>query len=277
MKFEDMINNIINCDCYEMIKNIPDKSIDLIIIDPPYEFDSGGGGGHFGTKERNYHNEYLSLYHETGSTKETERLRISANKQKQKEQYRFISKGFDFKLFDEFIRILKKINIYIWCSKSQVGKIITYFENINCNIDILTWHKTNPTPTINNTYANDTEYCIFIRESGVKLYGNYDTKRKYYITSANIEDKKKYNHPTIKPLNIIKNFIINSSNENDIVLDCFCGSGTTCVACKETGRRFIGMKINKEYYEIAKKRINGMTASGQMSMMFNDKGEVLNE
>lgn len=81
----DIINTIQLGDCYELIKTIPDKSIDLIIIDPPYEFDMGVGGGHFGTKERNYHNEYLSLYHETGSTKETERLRISANKQKQKE------------------------------------------------------------------------------------------------------------------------------------------------------------------------------------------------
>lgn len=235
----------------------------------------GGGGGRFGTKERNYHNEYLSLYHETGSTKETERLRISANKQKQKEQYRFISKGFDFSLFDDLIRVLKKINIYVWCSKKQVGKIIAYFENKKCNIDILTWHKTNPTPTINNTYANDTEYCIFAREAGVKIYGNYESKRKYYVTSANVDDKKKFVHPTIKPLEIIKNFVINSSKENDIVLDCFCGSGTTCVACKETGRRFIGMEINEKYYKIAVDRLNGITANGQTSI-FTDFEKLTN-
>ena len=108
MEFKDMINKIINCDCYDMIKNIPDNSIDLVIIDPPYEFNMSGGGGTFGTKQRNYHKEYLSLYHETGSTKDTERLRICANKQKQKEEYRFISKGFDISLLDEFVRILKK-------------------------------------------------------------------------------------------------------------------------------------------------------------------------
>lgn len=275
MKFEDMINKIVLGDCYELIKKIPDNSIDLVIIDPPYEFDMGGGGGRFGTKERNYHNEYLSLYHETGSTKETERLRISANKQKQKEQYRFISKGFDFSLFDDLIRVLKKINIYVWCSKKQVGKIIAYFENKKCNIDILTWHKTNPTPTINNTYANDTEYCIFAREAGVKIYGNYESKRKYYVTSANVDDKKKFVHPTIKPLEIIKNFVINSSKENDIVLDCFCGSGTTCVACKETGRRFIGMEINEKYYKIAVDRLNGITANGQTSI-FTDFEKLTN-
>lgn len=264
-----MLNKIILGNCYELIKKIPDNSIDLVIIDPPYEFDIGGGGGRFGTKERNYHNEYLSLYHETGSTKETERLRVSANKQKQKEQYRFISRGFDFSLLDDLIRVLKKINIYVWCSKKQVGKIIAYFENKKCNIDILTWHKTNPTPTINNTYANDTEYCIFARETGVKIYGNYESKRKYYVTSANVDDKKKFVHPTIKPLEIIKNFAINSSKENDVVLDCFCGSGTTCVACKETGRRFIGMEINEKYYKIAVDRLNGITANGQTSIFTN--------
>ena len=123
-------------------------------------------------------------------------------------------------------------------------------------MDLLTWHKTNPIPTINNTYANDTEYCIFARENGVKIHGNYYTKKKYYITSTNKEDKKKYKHPTIKPLEIIKNLIINSSQENDIVLDCFSGSGTTCVAAKELKRRFIGIEIDPEYYKISIDRLN---------------------
>lgn len=114
MKFEDMINNIVLGDSYELIKDIPDNSIDLIVIDPPYDFNMGGGGGSFGTKQRNYHNEYLSLYHQTGTTKDTERIRINANKSKQRESYRFISKGFDLDLLDEFCRILKTINIYIY-------------------------------------------------------------------------------------------------------------------------------------------------------------------
>ena len=62
---------------------------------------------------------------------------------------------------------------------------------------------------------------------------------------------------------------INSSNENDIILDCFCGSGTTCVACRETSRRFIGMEIDTEYHKIAVNRLNGITANGQMSLLFD--------
>lgn len=247
-------------DSYKLIKDIPDKSVDLVVIDPPYEFDMSGGAGAFGTKKRNYHNEYLSLYQEKGkSDKETEILRIKANADKHRENnIRQLSKGFDIELLDEIKRIQNKTNIYIWCSKAQIRKILDYYENYKCNIDILTWHKTNPIPTCNNTYLNDTEYLIFAREKGVKIYGSYHTKMKYYVTPANVNDKKLYKHPTIKPLDIIKNLIINSSKEGDTVLDCFMGSGTTGVACKELNRNFIGMEINEEYYNIAKDRIIGI-------------------
>ena len=97
------------------------------------------------------------------------------------------------------------------------------------------------------------------REKGCKLYGSYETKSKYYISGINKIDKDLYNHPTIKPLDMVKNHIINSSKENDIVLDCFMGSGTTAVACKELKRNFIGFEINPEYYRIACDRINGMS------------------
>ena len=74
-------------------------------------------------------------------------------------------------------------------------------------------------------------------------------------------------------MELVKRHILHSTQPNDIVLDCFCGSGTTCVACEETGRRFIGMEINKKYYEIAKDRLNGITANGQMSI-FTDFEKV---
>ena len=104
------------------------------------------------------------------------------------------------------------------------------------------------------------------REKGCELYGTYETKKKYWITGINQADKELYKHPTIKPLNIIKNLIINSTKENDIVLDCFCGSGTTCVAAKELGRKYIGIEIDLEYYKIAIDRLNGIDAKGQTSI-----------
>ena len=118
---------------------------------------------------------------------------------------------------------------------------------------------------VGNSYLSDTEYLIFAREEGVKLYGSVETKRKFYVTHCNREDKQKYKHPTIKPLKIIKNLITNSSKEGDIVLDCFSGSGTTCVAAKELNRQFIGIEINPEYHRISMDRLNGMLANGQIS------------
>ena len=264
MKFEDMINTIQLGDCYELIKDIPDKSIDLVIIDPPYEYTTGGGGGCFGSKYKNHHKEYYKVATSLNDRKINNRNEI-----------KHLSSGIDYSIFDELCRIMKYIYIYIWCSKSMVSTILKYFEEKDCNIDILTWHKTNPLPTMNNTYANDTEYCIFAREKGCKLYGNYESKKKYWITPINQHDKELYKHPTIKPLNIIKTLITNSTKENDIVLDCFCGSGTTCVACKETGRRFIGMEIDPEYHKIAVDRLNGINANGQTSIFtdFNNIGE----
>lgn len=242
MKFENMINTIQLGDCYEMIKNIPDNSIDLIVTDPPYEMVSGGHG--------------------VG--------KLADRKTTQNEEFREqgLYDGFKNDILLEFVRVLKKINIYIWCSKNQIYQIMDFFNKLDkeLNFDIITWHKTNPAPLANMTYLNDTEYCINFREQGCIIRGELEQKKKYYVTSLNKNDKDLYKHPTIKPINIIKNLIINSSQENDIVLDCFCGSGTTCVASKELNRNFIGMEINKEYYKIAVNRLNGINANGQMSI-----------
>lgn len=219
-------------DCLELMKRIPDKSVDLVTIDPPYEFAQHGGGGAFGSRKREYHNE------------------LEADT---------LTKGFDTAVLDELVRVMRKVNIYIWCNKEQIKQYLEYFEG--CNMDLLTWHKTNPVPTCNNKYLSDTEYLLFFREKGVKVYGSYQTKRKFYVTQTNKKDKDKYKHPTVKPVEIMENIITNSSQEGETVLDCFMGSGTTGVACVNTNRRFIGMEKEEKYFEIAKQRIEEATFS----------------
>ena len=88
-----------------------------------------------------------------------------------------------------------------------------------------------------------------------KFYGSYETKRKYYVTGLNTKDKGIWEHPTIKPLGIVKNLIINSTNENDVVLDCFSGSGTTAVACSQLKRNFIAIEIDEKYYKLSLQRL----------------------
>lgn len=217
-------NKIYNMDCYEGIQLLEDNSIDLVVIDPPYKLDLNE------VKNTNTFNSYAN-------------------------ELLGLKDGFDLKILDLLIQKMKKINIYIYCSKRQIQELLEYFSNKGCNYEVLTWHKMNPSPLINNIYLPDTEYVIFAREKGVKLYGNYHTKHKYYISGVNQVDKKKYKHPTIKPMPFIENHIENSSRPDDVVLDCFAGSGTTLVGAINKDRRFIGFEINKEYFKIAERRI----------------------
>lgn len=164
--------------------------------------------------------------------------------------------GFSAEVLDEFCRTMKKINCYIWCSQKQLPILIDFFvKKKGCNWNLITWHKTNPVPACGNKYLTDTEFLFFAREKGVKIFGEYNTKRTHYTTPLNVTDKKRWGHPTIKPLDITSNLVINSSSVGDTVLDPFMGSGTTGVACVNTGRNFIGMELDQKYFDIAKQRI----------------------
>ena len=83
----------------------------------------------------------------------------------------------------------------------------------------------------------------------------YEQAKTVYDLPINIKDKRAYNHPTVKPLSIIRNLVENSSKEGALVLDPFMGSGTTAVACRELKRNFIGFEINPEYHAASQKRL----------------------
>ena len=139
-----MIDTIQNIDCRIGLRNVPDRSVDLTVMDPPYEFESNHGGGMFGSANRDYHG------------------RLSE-----------ISNGISNDILNLLIDKMKAINIYIWCNKNQLRQLIDFFDDINCSIDLLTWHKSNPIPTCSNKYLSDTEYCVFAREmSDTKGFSN---------------------------------------------------------------------------------------------------------
>ena len=164
--------------------------------------------------------------------------------------------GFSEEVLDELCRVMKKINIYFFCSQKQIIPLLDYFvKKKKCNWNILSWHKTNPIPACGNKYLTDTEFILFFREKGVKIYGSFDTKRTWYATPLNQSDKKKYGHPTVKPLSILENLVVNSSQEGEVVLDCFMGSGSTGVAALNTNRNFIGIELEEGYFNIAQNRI----------------------
>ena len=148
----------------------------------------------------------------------------------------------------------------------QLLDIMNYFNNLKCNIDLLVWCKDNPTPQTNNVWLPDLEYCIYARENGVKLNDGYELKSKWYVSPINKKDKDKFEHPTIKPLALVKRHILHTTQPNDIVADFFMGSGTTCVASKDIGRHYIGFEIEPKWFKIAEKRLNKIDASGQIGL-----------
>lgn len=231
-------NHIYNEDSYKAIKDLPDKCIDCIYTDVPYLFDNGGAG------------------------KSELALRFARLKNTELND---IIQGFNYDILDEFVRVMKNINIFLWCSKNQIPTILNYFLKFDVSYDILVWCKHNPTPIANNTWLPDIEYCLYFREKGkTKLNDGYELKSKWYDSPINKKDKDKFKHPTIKPLSLVKRHILHTTQPNDIVADFFMGSGTTCVACKDTGRQYIGFEIAPEWFKVAKDRLNNLDAHGQI-------------
>ena len=226
-----MTNHIYNEDCIKGIKRIPDDYIDLVIIDPPYLI--------------NNHN-----------TKVSNEISIEINKYNDELYKSNLTNGYDTKILDELLRVMKKVNIYIFCNCEQIPFYIKYFVlERKCKMDILIWNKTNAMPLFNNKYLTDKEYCLYFRKGGYCNPSNYEDAKTVFYYPINMKDKKRWKHPTIKPEIIIRRLIRNSSKENDIVLDCFIGSGTTAVCCIKENRNYIGFEINKEFYKTCLERI----------------------
>ncbi|MBO7714432.1 MAG: site-specific DNA-methyltransferase [Methanobrevibacter sp.] len=218
--------------CWEILPKIADHSIDFVITDPPYEFKGGGFGGRgkFGERAFKAEIQHNKLFHD---------IEFDAER-----------------LMNEIERLCKKVNCVIFGTEPMMNKLMNYCEEKGYKYNLTIWLKTNPVPTTNQHYLNDVEYAISIRQKGCQMYGNYYTLSKVYESEVNKRDKELYKHPTIKPVSLIKKYIINHSKQNDTVLDMYMGTGTTGVACLSLNRRFIGMEISDKYYDIAAHRID---------------------
>ena len=161
-------------------------------------------------------------------------------------------------LFFEFGRILKNggsviIFFDIWKSnKVKEAALKNSFKQPR----VCQWVKTNPTPinSQKNYLSNSVEYFFtFVKGKRPTFNSKYD-KGIYDVPLP--YGKTKTNHPNEKPLNLFKSLVEKHSNVGDLVLDPFAGSGTTAVACIETGRNYILMEREKDYYNLCEKRIN---------------------
>ena len=227
------INKVYCCDSKDGMQELINQGIkvDLIITDPPYDMPCMKPGG---------------------KSRIADRLRKEMNELEEAKLHLGISNDY----LELMVKLQDKINIYIWCNGKQIEQYLDFFvKKHKCKYDILIWNKTNAMPLFNNKYLTDKEYCLYFRKGGYCQPNNYEDAKTVFYSPINIKDKTKWKHPTIKPEELIRKLIRNSSKENDIVLDCFLGSGTTAVCCLKENRNYIGFEINKEFYEICIKRI----------------------
>ena len=124
--------------------------------------------------------------------------------------------------------------------------------------------KSNPIPAFNNHHLNDLEYIVMMREKGsfFSHHKNIDDFRKFFMTNCS-----KGVHPAQKPVELLERFIRVSSAENDIVLDPFMGSGSCCISAINTNRSFIGIELDKNYFDIAEKRIRNLLGSNTKNLI----------
>ena len=128
---------------------------------------------------------------------------------------------------------------------------------------VFTWHKTNPVPSFRKVnYLSSCEYAWIGSKGDVGWTFNFKQQKEMhnFYETPNKSSYGVTKHPTEKPVKMFEHLIEIHSNPNDLVLDCFMGSGTTGVACNNTNRDFIGIELDREYYDIAVERINDKQA-----------------
>lgn len=224
---------LFNADCFEKMKELPNHSIDLILCDPPYN---------------------LANY-STGNMKFDWRSEINNDVAKWDE---IPLNPAD--LVYEFKRILSpKGNIFIFCSYNLLGKFHEAFDPEFDTFQFMVWHKTNPVPNIRkSSFLNSCELIVCLWNKGHTWNFSAQNEMHNFIESPicmGVERLKDPKHPTQKPVKILEHIIKIASNPNDVVLDMFMGVGSTGVAAHNLGRKFIGIEIDKIYYEAAEKRI----------------------
>ena len=204
-------------DCLELMKNIPDGSVDLVLTDPPYGID------------------FQSNFRKNKFNKIENDIAVNAE------------------FLDECKRVLKDTGAFYCFTRwdvypSWIEQIRKRFKVKNC----IVWFKRGGgLGDLKKGYIYNHEFIIYCAGKNHRLNG----KRRNDVFEFAKDAPSTYVHPTQKPISLLKEIIERSSNEGGVVLDCFMGSGSTGVACVNTNRNFIGIELDEGYFNIAKKRI----------------------
>lgn len=234
-----------NKDCIEVLKTLKPNSIDLIFADPPYFLSNGGKSIHSGKV-------------------------VSVNKGDWDDKSKYDNHLlFTKEWLQQSFRVLK-YGGSIWISGTvhNIFDVKNYLDEIGFKIiNIIVWHKSDPPPLIyKNKFKFSYELIIWAKKDGKHTFNYKDMfavedeemQDVWTIPAVGMSEKKFGYHPTQKPEALLERIIRACSNEGDIVLDPFSGSGTTCYVAKKLNRKYIGIEKNKEYFDISKRRIDSI-------------------
>ena len=210
-------------DCLEVMKDIPDGSVDMTLTDPPYGM--------------SFQSDY------------------------RKNKYDKIKGDSDLDWLDDFVNEIYRVSKsntahYVFCSFHHIDKFKQAIEHKFKIKNILTWVKNNTSMgDLKGDFAPKTEFVIFFHKGRKLINGKRD--------SNVLEFKRTQNklHPTQKPVDMLEFMIEKFSDESEVILDPFMGSGSTGVACLNTNRNFIGIELDETYFNLAKERINNAKPS----------------
>lgn len=220
-------------DAYSLIKELKNKNIKVnhIITDPPYNI----------SKKNNF------------STLKSPRNGVDFGEW---------DKNFDlFTWINDYSEILDDNGSFIiFSSYRYISYIINQLENNNLDVkDILVWRKSNPMPrNINRRYVQDMEFAVWAVKRNSKWVFNKPKDTPYLrslFQTSTVSGKERTKHPTQKSLKLMEDIIEIHTNQKDIILDPFMGTGTTGVASVKLNRAFVGIEAEKSYFEIAQKRM----------------------
>lgn len=220
----ELLDKLHHADCFDVFENIEDNSINLTITDIPYNQINGKSFG----------------------------------RDKYRGQIRKLDKGVADssivnipRLIRELVRI-NKGSIYMFCEYGQISEILNLFRMNGLSTRIMVWEKTNPS-VMNGTklWLSGIELFVFARFPNATFNGNC---RNTVLKYKTVHHTKRL-HPTEKPQDLLIDLIKTSSNENDLVLDCLAGSGSTAHASITTNRNYIAIEKNKEYFMVMENRI----------------------
>lgn len=170
-----------------------------------------------------------------------------------------------FELSEFLPEIYEKADIFIiFCGNEQYSTIYKFFaekqKQKKGTVRQLIWAKSNPSPMNGEyIYLSGTENAVWFKKSKTGKM-NCKCKKNYFIHSTG---SSKY-HPTEKNHKLLEELILDNTNENDLVIDCCMGSGSTGIVCCKQNRDFIGIELDKQYFEIAEKRINEVMRNDTM-------------